>query len=689
MIDEDADASEIPLHCSETMRLTILETKVEDQISIDVESTKWVVKETIKLYFNKARGSAEMGEDFADNYDRLLLHEEDEPDIVYLLRLKVKVDPALESILEPGVEFETISQMAKSVIDSTLEAAKSRIGVKKKPQGPVMPGSDPSFDIKYFCTVCKEYLEIPSKEKSALLRSSEDQQLPQHHNKVVEIRIIESEQKSQVGLSTSSESSFSLPLSDNVEQMTVLSVGVDIGSSTSHLIFSRLTLQRETGFLNMSNRFNVIEREILYEGEIINTPLKDPFTIDIEAVVAYCKREYKKAGFDQGMVDTGAVIVTGETAKKQNAAEIVARLSEESGKFVSATAGPNFESLLAAMGSGAVAQSREKNNTILSVDIGGGTSNLAISSNGQVLSTSCINVGGMLLGIDDNLKIWRMNDSTLVVMHELNMEYKIGDIIQEKDLRSICKVYADALIEVMKGPATSPVAKALMMTDDLDFGVPIDEIMFCGGVAEFIYGDSSDYNDIGRYIAAELISHDFGISTIEPKYKIRATVIGAGSYSLSVSGSTCFVDKSIEFPIENIPVLMVNARKDEFSREHIKREITLAFKKFGMKEGEDMVALYFKDSIYHSDRLLPSFVKAIEQALPNSVVDKKMIILLFAGDLGSMVGITIRKETAIQSNLICLDELVLEEGDWVDIGAPLYSREVFPVNVKSLTFNQN
>lgn len=102
-----------------------------------------------------------------------------------------------------------------------------------------------------------------------------------------------------------------------------------------------------------------------------------------------------------------------------------------------------------------------------------------------------------------------------------------------------------------------------------------------------------------------------------------------------------------------------------------------------------MVALYFKDPIYHSDRLLPSFVKAIEQALPNSVVDKKMIILLFAGDLGSMVGITIRKETAIQSNLICLDELVLEEGDWVDIGAPLYSREVFPVNVKSLTFNQN
>ena len=370
------------------------------------------------------------------------------------------------------------------------------------------------------------------------------------------------------------------------------------------------------------------------------------------------------------MVETGAVIVTGETAKKRNAEEIVKRLSSESGKFVSAAAGPNYESILGAMGSGVVALSSETSRTILHVDIGGGTSNLAVASNGNVFATSCINVGGRLLGIDSEFKIWRIDEPTNFVMKELSMDYKLGDIIPEDDVRVIACEYAKALVEVMRGPAKSRIAKELMMTQDIDLPQKIDEYSFSGGVAEIYYGSEETYDDIGMFLAEEIrtLVDELGLSIIEPEYLIRATVIGAGAFTLSVSGSTCYFDKSIEFPISNIPVIPVNVTKENYSPEIVNKEINRAFTKFDMKEGRDLVALYFKDSLYRSYTWLQEFVQAIENALPESVSTKKMIILLFESDIGKMVGLTIRRETSIQHNLICLDELFLEEGDWIDIG---------------------
>jgi len=143
------------------------------------------------------------------------------------------------------------------------------------------------------------------------------------------------------------------------------------------------------------------------------------------------------------------------------------------------------------------------------------------------------------------------------------------------------------------------------------------------------------------------------------------------------------------FPLENIPVINVNIRKENFTPEKLKKEIEIAFRRFDMKEGEDLVALYFKDPIYRNNFYLTDFAKAIEEALPNSIANKKMVILIFDQDMGGSVGIALRRDTSLQDNLICMDELELEEGDWIDIGAPLYSGQAFPVTVKSLVFNRN
>ena len=601
---------------------------------IEPNRLKWLIIEIVSEYLkdNLSEDAVGLEEQFTSAYDAALKqHETSDSSETSKIHLLIKgFKPTLSAIMEPGEHFDRLMGLVSPILNDALSKAEQQ----------------------------KIHSTMESQES---VRWS-------------------SEPKARV-----------IQLYDKSEDIKLLSVGIDIGSSTSHLVFSRLTLNRERSFTNPSNRFMLVDREILYESDIIFTPLLDRFTIDVEAIVEFCEDEYRKAGFTPEMVDTGAVIVTGETAKKQNADEIVRKLSSASGKFVSAVAGPNYESVLGAMGSGTVELSNTTNRTIMNVDIGGGTSNIAISSKGHVHSTSCINIGGRLLGIDKDFKIWRIDEPTNFVMKELGMDYKLGDIISEENARVIAREYAKALVEVMQGPAKSNVAKELMMTDDLDFSISVDQYSLSGGIAEIFYGEEKSYDDIGLYLAEELktLIEENGMSMIEPETKIRATVIGAGAFTLSVSGSTCYFDTTLEFPITNIPVLPINVTTENYSPGIVEAQVQRAFKKYDMQEGDEIVALYFKDSLYRSYTWLQEFVKAIENSLSKTIRSGKMVILLFESDIGKMVGLTTRRETSIQQNLISLDELFLEEGDWIDIGAPLSDGQVFPITVKSLVFNQN
>jgi len=474
-----------------------------------------------------------------------------------------------------------------------------------------------------------------------------------------------------------------------INEIEILSVGVDVGTSTSHLVFSNLVLKRNER--SASRRFQIQERNIIYEGRIINTPLLDDDTIDIDKLTDFLKEEYKRAGIDSANVQTGAVVVTGETAKKHNAKQIVEALSNDAGKFVAATAGPNFESLIAAMGSGATNRSKDLNKIILSCDIGGGTSNIAISKNGEIISTSCISVGAMLFGVNSEGKIWRIDEPAIKVMEHIGLDYKIGDQIPKEDIERIATKFAEVLIEVITGPATSSLAKQLMVTNDLDFPERIDEYSFSGGVAELIYGRNGNYDDIGQILADKIKSMTFKLASpvIEPVNKIRATVIGAGAYSLSISGSSGFMDDKLSFPIKNVPVIRVDVERSKLSVEHVVSQINISFQRFDLNEGEEIVALYFRDPVRASYPKLELFAKAIEAAFTNSIKSNMPIILIFEKDIACSVGNVIRRETALKTNLLSLDELILEEGDWIDIGEPLVAGQVFPVTVKSLVFNRN
>ena len=470
--------------------------------------------------------------------------------------------------------------------------------------------------------------------------------------------------------------------------LTLTSAGIDVGTTTSHLIFSKLKLEKI--YTPRGIKFEVTERDILYKGDIILTPLTGAQTIDYLKLVGFLKREYEAAKMSIDDIDTGAVIITGESAKKENAEELVKALAHKAGKFVCAAAGPNFESVIAAMGSGAVQYSKDSKKTVINIDIGGGTSNIAIVKDGEIVEAACVNVGGRLIAFDKDNKVVRIEAPIRNLESKVGIKFDYNLQITEDQKRIMAKILAESLFEVIEQKIESPIAKELLMTNELDFADEIEEIIFSGGVAEYIYEKTDkEYGDLGKLLGEEIrkIIEERGMNLHEPIELIRATVIGAGQYTLQVSGVTTHISDSDILPIYNVPVLEPKISNKEINEENIARAIQKSFKMFDVREGEEIVALSFKGAIGGSYAGLTTFAKGVVSAIPNTIRKEKPIIMVFDRDIGNSVGNVMKRETEAKQNIISVDEINVQEGDFIDVDKPKAGGQVVPVVVKSLVFS--
>src|SRR5215510_14234212 len=265
---------------------------------------------------------------------------------------------------------------------------------------------------------------------------------------------------------------------EGLEMFSLTSVGIDIGSSTSHLVFSRLTLRREGAAL--SGRFTVTKREVLYRSQIMLTPYLTGTLIDITRVQQYIEAAYREAGLAPADIDTGAVIITGEALKKENAQPIVEYFARCSGKFICAAAGHNHEALLAAYGCGAVELSKRDGTAVLNVDIGGGTTKFALIADGVVTQTAAINVGARLIAFDDANMITRLEDAGRVLMQALGHQVELGKKLTPKQKADVATLMANILFEMIQHGPRSPLAQQLMVTPPLQQYrlAHVDHIMF-------------------------------------------------------------------------------------------------------------------------------------------------------------------------------------------------------------------
>ena len=467
------------------------------------------------------------------------------------------------------------------------------------------------------------------------------------------------------------------------------SVGIDIGSTTTQLVFSKLSL----GFVEETHKFDIVDREVIHMSEICLTPFHDDYTIDTERLRGILGDAYRGAGFEANDIDTGAIIITGVAALRHNAAKILELFSGQMGRFVVATAGPNYEAILAAHGSGAVELSDRRLKTVMNVDVGGGTTKIAVVRRGEVVETASLFVGARHVVLDEEGRAVRVEEPAEIVASANGFGVTVGEVVSEDEQAALASSLADSLFELIRGEPLSPLTEKLMQTPPIGYDGRIDVVYFSGGVSEYIYGyEKRSFGDIGLLLGEEIRKRmcELPVVVAEPAERIRATVIGESQYTLQVSGTTNLISDLGLLPIRNLPVVAPRFASSVLSVEQMETEIRRAIGMHDLDHSRDPFALAFARSVINQPSYLQ--MKGLSEAVV-SVQREKLeagipLVLVFEADIGMGIGRVIQEETAPGCALISIDEIRLSDFNYVDIGEPTGDRGFIPVIIKSLVFQK-
>ncbi len=463
---------------------------------------------------------------------------------------------------------------------------------------------------------------------------------------------------------------------------SILSVGIDIGTSTTQLILSRLLLENRAAAFTIP-RFSITEKTVIYESRIHNTPLLSDTVIDAEAIRHIVKEEYDKSGVEQSSIQTGAVIITGETARKENAQEVLTSLSGFAGDFVVATAGPDLESILAAKGAGIDRYSEKHNCLVLNFDIGGGTSNLALYRNGTLDSVGCFNVGGRLIKLSGFGEITYLSP---VIANRFPL--RIGQKVSPADLQPVIRELVLALEEAAQLRPKSELYHHYLSSAGIVWSEkPL--FSFSGGVADLIYSESPPdwlaYGDIGVLLGQAIRNSAlFQSEHIRGNETIRATVVGAGAHATDVSGSTIQY-QGTQLPVKNLPVISFSDIEHDLSALQLKIKDRLGW--YQENRQYEPVILSFTGISNPTFSDVQSLANAIISGTEQYVSSGHPLFVCVENDMAKALGQCLLTKMKPPKQLICLDSLHLQTGQYLDIGLPLADGAVLPVVIKTLIFS--
>jgi ethanolamine utilization protein EutA len=488
------------------------------------------------------------------------------------------------------------------------------------------------------------------------------------------------------------------PLEENPlwiqDHVTLVSVGIDIGSAGTQVIFSRINLRRLGE--NLSSRYVVVSRETLYQSPVALTPYRSEELIDDAALGAIIDEAYQAAGLDPAGIDTGAVILTGEALRRENAAAIAGILAEQGGDFVCATAGHHMEALLAAYGSGAARVSHDESKRILNIDIGGGTTKLAVVEQGRVVATAAVHIGGRLQVVDEAGRIVRLDPAGKYHAASAGFAWGRGDSTAPEALDQVAETMADALVTAIGTRPLPHAIEHLYLTDPIaDLG-RIDGVMFSGGVGEYVYGrEARDFGDMGRRLGQAMRRRlDAGAlpwPLLPAGECIRATALGASEYSVQLSGNTSYISApGTLLPRRNLQVLQPQlACGDVIDPDALAAAIRAHFIAFDLTEGEAEVALALRWQGAPSHARLFAFAQGIARGLASTVAQRKPLYVMLDGDVAQTLGAILREELDVQSEILVIDGVTLWDFDYIDLGRIRLPSRTVPVTIKSLVFSED
>lgn len=438
---------------------------------------------------------------------------------------------------------------------------------------------------------------------------------------------------------------------------TLLSVGLDVGTTSTQMIVSELEIENRAGSFTVPE-MEIAQRKIRYQSPVHFTPLLDESHVDGQKLQELVAREYTNAGITKEQVDTGAVIITGETSRKENAKTVLRALADFAGDFVVATAGPDLESVLAAKGGGAVEYSAKTGKPVLHMDIGGGTANLSWIEDGNVQATGCLNVGGRLLKIQENGVL-----SYVSPVLQGIFDKKVGDYVNKQEVENLAQLLTQVL-EMAAGFREPTALLEKLTTEGTTIGqtLPGTVISFSGGVADCIetrhpwlsFGDLGP--ELGQAIRnSRLCQGDYVLGT----ETIRATVIGAGCHSAQLSGSTVYT-QNMTYPLKNLQVVQ---RADAVS----------------LADGDSVLALSGVSSPSYG------YIAKLADEL-TEIFRGRMALVAVEQDMAKALGQALALRLGKNARILCIDRVRLTEGSFLDVGAPV--GPALPVVIKTLIFQQ-
>jgi ethanolamine utilization protein EutA len=467
----------------------------------------------------------------------------------------------------------------------------------------------------------------------------------------------------------------------------ILSAGIDIGTSTTQLVFSLIVVENLASMFTVP-RISIIEKRVIYRSNIYFTPLISQNEIDAEEVKRIIEKEYGKAGINPHDVKTGAVIITGETSRKINAESVTKTLAGLAGDFVVATAGPDLESIIAGKGAGADKISKEYKGTVVNLDIGGGTTNISVFRRGELQDVGCLDIGGRLIKFDKNNNIVYIAEKIKKLADHLGVKISIGDKADEFKLRLIAKRMVKVLEMATGLLPRDQDYKDIVTNRGIKSEHSIDYITISGGVGKILYGPEENiygYNDIGVILGQEIrkspLIKDYKLMI--PKETMRATVIGAGSHTADISGSTIFYNDSF-FPFKNVPILKLNEfeERPELISGKIKEKISWTKNEGHIQQAAIAIKGKKNYTFNEINYLAKEIVKGMEEIINNGYIT----FILVEEDIAKALGQTIYTQLGFKRNVLCIDNISVENGDYIDVGFPIANGAVVPVVIKTLIF---
>lgn len=461
------------------------------------------------------------------------------------------------------------------------------------------------------------------------------------------------------------------------------SIGIDVGTTTTQVVVSELRVTSPTD----GGKLEIAERAVRHRGEIRETPLQDSETVDVDAVARIVNEELAAAGMSSNEIDTGAVIVTGETARKENAEPLVHRIASEGGEFVAAAAGPELEAILAGRGSGAARRARERGEVVANADVGGGTTNIALFDADGVRDTRCLDVGGRLVRFDGRGAVASVSPPVRKLADDLGIDLEVGREPSRESLERLADAMADCVIDAVTGPPFAERTRALAIGELPDEPVAVEGIAFTGGVGRLVNEapetDPFEYGDLGPTLAAAIGRRADGLPVVELGEDIQATVVGVGTRTTELSGRTIGVEESL-LPLRDLPVVGVGDLSNvegelEARLRGIVREAT-------DRHGSVPFVLAIQDVGALSYDRLTALVDAVAGAW-SAEADAgtgRPLVVLVEQDCAKALGQALGRR--LDDPVVVLDEIRAREGEYLDVGRPLGGGDTVPVVVKTLAF---